>query len=284
MRTTKCFDESLNYEVDIAQDELRRKVEKPDLSPQMALKIAEEHFAIRSAADFPGKSVKELDSYDDRNFLLHGRRAGKEAVEKFVLKVHNGVESDRSVHIAAQNAAFLHLRSRGISCPSPLPTASKQSYAVMVELPFKGEAQGTKKFAARLLEFLPGRPFNTVTVGHKNVRQVGSFLGRLSNAFADFEHQGTKRRHQWDLRNTLLTKVYVKYCKDTVRPVVSQVLQAFEEEVFPVQDKLRMGVLHGDFNDANILMAEDGSRVAGVLDLGDMVYSSVVNDVAIAMA
>ena len=288
MLSTKCFDHSLDCEVDILQDELRRKEEKPDVSPSKALELAQEHFGLR----FPGGTetgsvesiIKELDSYDDKNFRIRAEQGPNGSTATYVLKIHNGVESDRNVHVDAQNAALLHLNSRSISCPVPLPTkVGKSEYVAMVELKIKGST-GSKRFAVRLLTYITGEPLNVIPVTAVNVQNVGRYLGKISQAFEGFTHKGTKRRHQWDLRNTLLTKGYVQYCGENVRGVVEQVLQAFEEKVFPVQDSLRMAVLHGDFNDANILMAQDGIHVAGVLDLGDMVYSSVINDLAIAMA
>jgi Ser/Thr protein kinase RdoA (MazF antagonist) len=40
----------------------------------------------------------------------------------------------------------------------------------------------------------------------------------------------------------------------------------------------------GDFNDANIVLNEDCTEVAGVIDFGDAVHTLMVNDLAIAMA
>jgi Ser/Thr protein kinase RdoA (MazF antagonist) len=45
---------------------------------------------------------------------------------------------------------------------------------------------------------------------------------------------------------------------------------------------LRHGVIHGDANDYNVLVR--AGRVIGLLDFGDMVYSAVVCDLAIALA
>ena len=46
--------------------------------------------------------------------------------------------------------------------------------------------------------------------------------------------------------------------------------------------KLRHGVIHGDANDHNVLVRQ--GRVAGLIDFGDLVYSAVVCDLAIAVA
>jgi hypothetical protein len=55
--------------------------------------------------------VKELDSYDDRNFLFKDvafrRGTPEEKTVSVIFKVHNGVESDRPELIEAHNCTFL---------------------------------------------------------------------------------------------------------------------------------------------------------------------------------
>ena len=45
---------------------------------------------------------------------------------------------------------------------------------------------------------------------------------------------------------------------------------------------MRHSVVHGEANDHNVLVR--AGRVVGLLDFGDMVYSAVVCDLAIALA
>jgi Ser/Thr protein kinase RdoA (MazF antagonist) len=43
-------------------------------------------------------------------------------------------------------------------------------------------------------------------------------------------------------------------------------------------------VIHNDANDHNVLVADDGGSISGLLDLGDAVWSVVVNELAVAAA
>ena len=99
-------------EVDVTKDEERRKAEKPQISESEAAEVARALFGVDVQA------IKELDSYDDRNFQLTVG-IGSE-VEYYTLKVHNGVESDKPQELAAQNAMLRRLRDAGISCPVPV--------------------------------------------------------------------------------------------------------------------------------------------------------------------
>lgn len=96
---------------DVVTSEVRRKAEKPCLDSKEAKKIAEELFGIKQD---PKYEVMELDSYDDRNFLITS------STERFVLKVHNGVDSDTFDHIEAQNFVLQHLNKENIRCPVPI--------------------------------------------------------------------------------------------------------------------------------------------------------------------
>ena len=102
-------------------DEEARKEEKPIVSGETAVTLALDLYGLEVV---PG-SLKDLDSYDDRNFYFRGTKAREElalpadahAVEgadgtfHFVLKVHNGVESLEPGFIEAQNQAMAALRA-----------------------------------------------------------------------------------------------------------------------------------------------------------------------------
>ena len=102
-----------------AADEERRKAEKPLCTPDEARELAAAAFGITDIV-----AVKELESYDDRNFRIKGRlgvgAAAAEATSEetyFTLKVHNGVESDSPSSLDAQDAAMLYLHEKGLRVP-----------------------------------------------------------------------------------------------------------------------------------------------------------------------
>jgi Ser/Thr protein kinase RdoA (MazF antagonist) len=47
---------------------------------------------------------------------------------------------------------------------------------------------------------------------------------------------------------------------------------------------LRHGVIHNDANDNNVLVADDGASISGLLDFGDSVFTVVVNELAVVAA
>ncbi|EKU23442.1 aminotransferase class-iii, partial [Nannochloropsis gaditana CCMP526] len=136
---------------------------------------------------------------------------------------------------------------------------------------------------------------------------AGRYLSRIEQALTGFDHPGSHRRHMWDVRHFASLRPWTRYLPEEggKRALVVSVLEAFVREVVPVAEGggegLRMdssqageeravagfreGVIMGDWNDANIIVAPRApSQVRGLIDLGDALWSWQVNEVAIAMA
>ena len=80
------------------EDEIRRKLLKPKVTPDEALSIlsdfyidASRNIAVSDANPSPPRAevIQELDSYDDVNYLV------KIDGVRYLLKIHNGVESEK---------------------------------------------------------------------------------------------------------------------------------------------------------------------------------------------
>jgi Phosphotransferase enzyme family len=96
-----------------------------------------------------------------------------------------------------------------------------------------------------------------------------------------------RRFHAWDGKNTLQLRQFVHYiANDARRAMISSIINAFENDIIltlppaGVDQQLRRGLNHGDYNDANILVSHDDEtgnwRVSGVLDFGDSVERYVL--------
>lgn len=82
-----------------------------------------------------------------------------------------------------------------------------------------------------------------------------------------------RRYHQWDGKNTSGLRNFCKYIEDEKRRgMILSIIDAFEQSVVNSGDaaEFRVGVNHGDFNDANILLNDDLTAM-GVIDFGDSV-------------
>lgn len=270
-------------------DEEMRKLLKPNSTPDQVVAALKKSYAK------PGqevKMVKELDSYDDKNYWVEINNI------PYLAKVHNGVESkdfikfwkeesafEKSV-IHMQNTIMEHLNYHGISSSKPQKSIAGDtpSPASVHALPVVSEDHSPCELVVRLLSWVPGRPMESFKMlPLEALADAGRFLGKLSHTLSSLdtkELDAARRYHQWDGKNTAGLKNFVACIEDTRRrSMVESVLHAFQEDIIDskVSEEFPKSFIHGDFNDANILLDGD-FRVSGVIDFGDSVerYVAIV--------
>ena len=157
-----------------AADEERRKAEKPLCTPDEARELAAAAFGITDIV-----AVKELESYDDRNFRIKGRlgvgAAAAEATSEetyFTLKVHNGVESDSPSSLDAQDAAMLYLHEKGLRVPYPVrPRQHAQIFVAGVD-----GHKVEKQLVVRLLSWVDGETMNETGCDAGMLAEAGRYV------------------------------------------------------------------------------------------------------------
>eukprot|EP00466_Bigelowiella_natans_P001671 jgi/Bigna1/89768/estExt_fgenesh1_pg.C_550044 len=279
----------------MSTDEERRKVEKPNVSIEEACKAVLDIFGICAEI----KRCKSLDSYDDANFLICEEVVSKGGGRKFVCKYHNGVESANSRFLDAQNSMMLHLDKLGFVVPCPIASTGEGNklYARVKIAKKEIERENSKtctEHAVRLLKWVEGNTLATApTISPDLLCKTGTYLAALDGAldtFKDDDAKGLQRTHLWDLQNfeMVSSDVFTKPLHNDLpkHTLLKKTLSEFKTLVLPLSEKmkLRKGIVHGDFNDANIVLSPKNDEVGGVIDFGDSTISWRVNDPAIAMA
>lgn len=261
-----------------AEDEEMRKVRKPFVSLADAPDVlARCGFGLVGAADWV-----ELDSYDDRNFSFAARTAEGAPAQRFVLKIHNGATDE--AFVKAQTAVLAHVASHcSLACPTVLATCEGERVAVVL-LPLRS---GTPcRHMVRVLTYVPGQLLGAMAAPTVELlHSAGTALGQLSQALCSFDDVGMHREHLWDLRRTpLLARFVDAVAEPARRALAEEAIARFARDVVPVLGDLRCACLHNDANEANTLVALDGSAVVGFIDWGDAVHSALVFEPAIAAA
>ena len=112
----------------------------------------------------------------------------------------------------------------------------------------------------------------------------GSTHARLARALRGFFHPAAGRELLWDPAHAAKLRPHVERIPDaTRRALVESVLDRYEARVAPRWPLLPAQVVHGDLSLENVLLDEHG-RISAILDFGDIVHSSAVGDVAVAVA
>ena len=189
---------------------------RPEVSSQRALNLASKLYSFEPRNI---SVVAELESYEDRNFLLKVQIAqAKKQTKcetKFVLKVLNPLMSSNTEALALTSKVFLFLNDKGVRCPLPQPSicgkyitwcrfpkirqeASKwtgdEGFQVVdsTELPwpdlanqvdndpsYHGSDNDFEVYAVQLFSFLPGKPLCEVKFNADLMYKFGLEIGNL---------------------------------------------------------------------------------------------------------
>ena len=238
---------------------------KPELSPDVLAGLLRTHYGLEG-------ELSPLVSERDQNARVHTPRGD------FVLKIANAGE-DRSV-LALQNALMKHLErvDPDLGIPRLVPTVSGADEAE--------HAVGQVRHAVRLLSFLPGRLYSSVTQTPALGSSLGAFMGRLSRALAGFGHPAAHRPgFLWSLDEALAVQPWLGDIADPGhRATAGRIFARYEARVLPRLDHLRACVVHQDANDNNILVDDSGTAVTGLIDFGDACFGRQVNELAVTLA
>lgn len=246
----------------------------PRFNLQQAAAIALEQYGVSG-------SIRPLPSERDQNFYVRAASG-----EEFVLKIANAEESIELLD--AQNHALKRMAQAGI----PLAGAAVMR-TLTNETIGRVQDSAANVYLVRLLRYIPGVPLATVRPHSPELLEdLGRFLGKIDRALAGYDHPALHRTFHWDLaRAGEVVRAQMSSLADQDKAaLVYELLERFERTTEPLLVNLPRQVIHGDANDYNVLVSQEGDlftrygRVAGILDLGDMVYSLRVADLAIAAA
>jgi Ser/Thr protein kinase RdoA (MazF antagonist) len=239
---------------------------RPVIAPERAAAILADGWSISG-------ELRTLPSERDRNFAIV---VG--GVPRFVLKLSNATEDPAFLDL--QHRAMERLAAAGVPCQLPVPNRHGG------EVVDAGTPSAT--LLARVLTWLPGRPLGTVPHGDRPpalLEDLGRVMGRTAAALQGFDHPAAHRDFQWSAEQDL--DVVAAHAPAVTDPRRADLLGRWQGRLGSLADRfedLRHGVIHNDANDHNVLVADDGVGISGLLDLGDAVWSVVVNELAVAAA
>ncbi|EKT3966007.1 aminotransferase class III-fold pyridoxal phosphate-dependent enzyme [Flavobacterium psychrophilum] len=234
------------------------------------MKFSEAHIELL-AKDHYGLfvSAKMLNGYDELNYLLTDINN-----KQFILKVSD--ENQPFLFLDAQVKIIKHLSNSSISNNFQQFCINNQGDELTAV-----ENEG-KKYYLRILSFLEG-DFWVDKLEKSNIlySQLGHFLGTMDKSLQDFSHTAMHRQYTWDISRASDANDRLKYIKNhEKRRIASYFLLQFDTEVLPKIHTLRHAYIHNDANDYNVLV--DDNTVTGLIDFGDIVYTALINNLAIA--
>ncbi|NHF60070.1 aminotransferase class III-fold pyridoxal phosphate-dependent enzyme [Flavobacteriaceae bacterium TP-CH-4] len=135
----------------------------------------------------------------------------------------------------------------------------------------------------RLLTYVEGDFLGDVEHSESLLHSLGLFLGKMDQTISHtYDAAIAAKTTRWDLQHFKRNYRYLPYITDPKqRSLVDYFFLQFDENVYPVQDVLRMGIIHNDANDWNVLTKN--GKVSGIIDFGDMCHSWQINELAIGI-
>ena len=215
--------------------------------------------------------VQELEGYASINTRVQAADG-----KIYVWKQNSDTPLERAF-LEAENQVLLRLSGQ---LPYDFPVPQKDRNGQCLSVTEKPDGSRTLH---RLLCFVEGAFFDRVTPTEKLFASLGTFLAQLDRNLLGFRHPGIEaRRLQWDLKHLDIPLQYLPHIDDPRRcKWVEYFYLQFNEVVVPKLSSLRWSVIHGDGNAQNLLTT--GGRVSGIIDFGDMSYTPLVNEAAIAL-
>lgn len=180
-----------------------------------------------------------------------------------------------------QTKAFQHVAA---SAPEiPLPRIVK---SLNHEADVKVILEDNRESYVRVISCLSGIPLTNVPDRNPDIRlQMAALLAQLDKALQGFNHPASDHELLWDMKRASQLRQYLVYIEDhEVRQLATWGLDNFEHYALAGQSTLRSQIIHNDLNFSNLLIAEDGNDITGIIDFGDMVYAPLINDLAVASA
>ncbi|XP_050691555.1 hydroxylysine kinase-like [Eriocheir sinensis] len=236
-------------------------------------------------------SIKELNSYDDKNFHLQVESESSNPhipeghPDGYVLKVTNSLDSKNAGVMAAQNEIMLFLLARGIKVPKPEKNVTG-SHFILSEI--TGDKAGEEgENLVRLLTFLPGKILSQVPYTAQLFFELGALVARVDNELRDFHNEAVKQRRLiWCLESAPELSKFLFAVKDEGRRrLVEEVLEAWQTTVVPLLPTLERGFIHGDCSDYNIIVSDNDEDPSAyhisLIDFGDIQHSCYVFELAI---
>jgi 4-aminobutyrate aminotransferase-like enzyme/Ser/Thr protein kinase RdoA (MazF antagonist) len=229
--------------------------------------IAKDHFSL--AGEF-----RPLTSERDQNFDIQCADG-----QRFVMRIANVGDSEDIIDF--QVSALQHLAEVDPSLPVPKPLLNAQGRALS-----HVEFSGGNTHLVHVLTYLDGIPLENYDgiPDKKTFANLGKTIARVDLALRGFFHRASQHDHPWNMETCTRLLSIVEHIKDKeARNIVTDVFTRMDQIVLPRVRKLRHQVIHQDAHGGNVLLdSGDPSRISGLIDFGDMVYGSLLAEVAVA--
>ncbi|WP_382307628.1 aminotransferase class III-fold pyridoxal phosphate-dependent enzyme [Herbiconiux sp. UC225_62] len=246
------------------------------ITPAPAVDAASASHVAAAVFGVPGM-VAALGSQHDANFLLEATD-GRRLLLKFAHP------STTAAELTAQSLAAERFGSLAADIAAPR-THRALDGAFVSAVPL---GAGGSPLMVRMLDFVSGTPLSgSQYLAPSVVAQLGAYAARSLLTLVGFEHPGTRRELEWDLRNAgrVVDDLLPAVADATLAGRLRSAMSTCSETLAGLSDDLPLQVIHGDITDDNVVARASvpGGRLepCGIIDFGDVMSSWAVAELAV---
>lgn len=225
---------------------------------------------LNSEFGFQKTEIKKLDGYYNLNYLV------ETLTNKYVFKTYLYYDELLAI-VEAENETLLFLQnSNQDKFPKPIPFLDG-SFVKVLEI-------DDQTLICRMLSYLTGNLLGDIKHAKNVFQSLGAFLAQMDIKLLSFNNTTIKERQsEWNTENFSLNKKYIHDIPNVKdENIVHYFFQQYEKQVVPLIPKLRKSIIHNDANQWNVLVKN--KEISGIIDFGDLAYSQLINELAIAIA
>lgn len=209
-----------------------------------------------------------MEGYESINFKVVARQG------TFVLKAYR-YQEETFENINSENKVLAFIKDHKDSFPVVIKNLQGKELTVPDD--------GDMSYFFRLSTYLEGTFLAETDKTPQLLSSLGQFLGQLDQCLFLLAPSVFKaRKIHWDLDHVLMNESLIHYISSVGdRKLVEYFFIQYKQHVQPHLYELKKSLIHNDANDWNVLI-RDG-QISGLIDFGDMVYSSTINELAVAI-
>ena len=242
----------------------------PDFSSEQATAIVERLYGL-------GGTLKILNGERDLNYLLDTDNG------RYVFKIANRDEPYGMLE--CQHQVLQRLMSDNVLQQQASSLRSVNGRVIEIIT----SESGINHYC-RVLNYVEGDLLSSIyPQSTRLLYDLGKTLAQIDLSLQGYSHQALDRPLLWNMCDALTTLARFKplLASDDRRNLIEYFEIYFRNSILPFSDNLRVGVIHNDANDNNVLVTLNPSSqqaIASIIDFGDMVNSWIAAEPAIAAA
>lgn len=147
-------------------------------------------------------------------------------------------------------------------------------------------AEGGMPRSLRVLQFIDGALLADVEPTPTLLAIIGRAHARMTRALRPFSHPHQDRYVIWDLHAFSALRPLCRQLLEPYQlPLAEQIFDRFDRDVVPRLPELARQQVHGDVSPFNVIVCDGNpAELAGLIDFGDTLRSTVVFDLAVPLS